>query len=70
MSDKHIDIVTLLDIVEKIPAEKLPHFFEDLKGWIAIGMIAKLSNIGEIGDTLRWVDDDKHDVTINVTSQQ
>jgi hypothetical protein len=70
MSDKHIDIVTLRDIVEKIPLEKMPHFLEDLKRWIALTATAKLLSFGEFGDAMRWIDDGKHDATINVTYQK
>jgi hypothetical protein len=57
-----------LSDLANIPTEKLPEFFIDLENWILGIKMVKGCNGPLVGASMRWIDDGKHDLSIEVSS--
>jgi hypothetical protein len=76
MTEPKIYKITTIAEIEQIPEDKLDHFFADLKTWLGLKEQAKIVNdlLIKMGpgnglkspDYITWIDDDKHDVQINI----
>ena len=76
--DKIIEIKTLKDIIDKVPAQTLDYFLEDLKQWVLLHQgIEEAKKAKEVSDnieiktseTMHWIDNSdtgKHEQNINI----
>ena len=65
---KEYEISKLIDLA-KVPADKLDDFFIDLKQWIlSVKLIEEVGQI-PIDTVMVWIDDDQHNMTINISTK-
>jgi hypothetical protein len=60
--------ISELSDLANIPTEKLPEFFVDLEKWILGMKMVKKCNGPVVGASMWWIDDGKHDLSIEVSS--
>ena len=72
---QELNLTKLVDLVD-VPEEDFDHFVEDLKTWLAgvklfnaIGAELKDSGAVEMSETMRWINDGKHDIDINIQTK-
>ena len=77
-TEEIVEIKTLKDIIDKVPAQTLDYFLEDLKQWVLLHQeieIAKKAkevsdNIDiKTSETMQWIDNSdtgKHEQNINI----